>query len=319
MGGSSHKEEDLILVIVAIVGVIALIATPGIVRVLNDEYPNSRFTYKVAIVPLLMIVIPVLLMCLYSQDAGEVIVLRSIGGELVGYTEEAGFHMKAPWQSTISYDVRNNLINLYRDTEYSYDGGAAQGSCVTVNDKGGASADIDLQVVYSLDGDSALKLYEDYGTQSKFTSDVILNDVRAVAREVAGQYDTITLLTNRGEFTKGLREALMQRWDDMGLNVEQVSIQDVRYPDSIKDKYAEAQAAEVAKAKALNDQETAKVSAETKKIEAQGEADANRVLTESLTPEVIQQHYIDTLREIGKSGNLVVVPEGSTPMVNVGE
>ena len=144
-----------------------------------------------------------------------------------------------------------------------------------------------------------------------------MNDVRAVAREVAGRYDTITLLTNRGEFTKGLRDALSTRWGDMGLNVEQVSIQDVRYPDTIKDRYAEAQAAEVAKSKALNEQETAKVEAQTKSIEAQGEADANRVVSESLTPEVIQQHYIDTLGEIGKSGNLVVVPEGSTPMVSV--
>lgn len=309
----------MILIIIAIVAIIAAIATPSLVRVLNEEYPKSHFTNKIIIVPLLVAFICIGMNCVYGQDAGEVCVLINMGGSLAGYTEEAGFHVKAPWQSVVSYDVRNNLISLYRDSEYTYDGGGASGACVTVNDKGGASADIDLQVVYSLDGDSALNLYRDYGSQGAFTEKVILNDVRAVAREVAGQYDTITLLTNRGEFTKGLRDALIQRWNDMGLNVEQVSIQDVRYADSIKDRYAEAQAAEIAKAKALNDQEAAKVEAETRVIEAQGEADANRVLTESLTPEVIQQHYIDTLREIGKSGNLVVVPDGSTPMVNVGE
>lgn len=252
---------------------------------------------------------------IYGQDAGEVVVVRNWGGSLSGYTEEAGFHGKLPWQDTVSYDVRNNLVNLYRDAEYNYDGGAAEGACVTVNDKGGASADVDLQVVYSLDGDSALRLYEDYGTQEKFTRDVVLNDVRAVAREVAGQFDTITMLTNRGEFTRGVRDALTKKWSEMGLNVEQVSVQDVRYPDSITSKYAEAQAAEVAKAQALNEQETAKVQAETRRIEAEGEANANRTLAESLTAEVIQQHYIDALTEIGRAGNLVVVPEGSQPMV----
>lgn len=309
----------MILMVIAVLAILIVLATPHVVRVLNEEYPKSHFTWKVAIIPALIAVVCIGLGSVYAQDAGEVIVIKGLGGTLDGYTEETGFHVKAPWQSTISYDVRNNLINLYRDTEYSYDGGAAQGACVTVNDKGGASADIDLQVVYSLNADSALNLYRDYGTQEKFTSDVILNDVRAVAREVAGRYDTITLLTNRGEFTKGLRDALSTRWGDMGLNVEQVSIQDVRYPDTIKNRYAEAQAAEVAKSKALNEQETAKVEAKTKSIEAQGEADANRVVSESLTPEVIQQHYIDTLGEIGKNGNLVVVPEGSTPMVSVGE
>lgn len=303
----------LLTILIALGIIVTLLWIPKL-RHVGEDFSLPAGT---VVIPLGITGVLVLMGCVYAQDAGEVIVLRSISGSLDGYTETAGFQLKMPWQRTISYDIRNNLVNLYRDAEYRYDGGAAEGACVTVNDKGGASADIDLQVVYSLDGDSALRLYEDYGSQSKFTSDVILNDVRAVAREVAGQYDTITLLTNRGEFTKGLRDALTKRWADMGLNVEQVSVQDVRYPDSIKDKYAEAQAAEVAKAKALNEQETARVEAETKRIKAEGEAKANNELTKSLTPEVLQQHYIDALTEIGKKGNLIVVPEGSMPMIDV--
>lgn len=49
--------------------------------------------------------------------------------------------------------------------------------------------------------------------------------------------------------------------------------------------------------------------------EAQGEADANAVLANSLNDQVIRQHYIDALKSIGKDGNLVVVPEGSQPIV----
>lgn len=305
---------------IAVILLLVALAAPLVVRSYNREYKADASARPFVVGLLALAAVLVATACVYGQDAGEVIVRINLGGSLAGYTEEAGFHVKAPWQSTVSYDVRNNLINLYRDSEYSYDdNGAAQGSCVTVNDKGGASADIDLQVVYSLDGNAAIRLYEDYGTQSKFTSDVILNDVRAVAREVAGQFDTITMLTNRGEFTRGVRDALSDRWADMGLNVEQVSVQDVRYPKTITDRYAEAQAAEVAKAQALNEQETARVTAETRNIEAQGEANANRTLAESLTPEVIQQHYVDTLAKIGKNGNLVVVPMGSTPMVQVGD
>lgn len=268
--------------------------------------------------PVIPTVLAVLLVggsCIYAQDAGDVVVLRNWGGSLAGYTDGAGFHLKAPWQATVRYDVRNNLINLYRDAEYSYDGGRAEGACVTINDKGGASADIDLQAVYSLDADAAMQLYVNYGTQENFTSTVIQNDVRATAREVAGRFDTITMLTNRGEFTAALRDALAVKWEPLGLDVEQVSVQDVRYAGEITARYAEAQEAEIAKAKALNQQEAAKVEAETRVIEAQGMADANRTLAESLTPEVIQQHYIDALTEIGSNGNLVVVPEGSTPLV----
>ena len=54
-------------------------------------------------------------------------------------------------------------------------------------------------------------------------------------------------------------------------------------------------------------------------MQAEKEAEANRILTQSLTDEVLQQRYIDALKSIGKDGNLVVVPQGSTPMVNVGK
>ena len=44
------------------------------------------------------------------------------------------------------------------------------------------------------------------------------------------------------------------------------------------------------------------------------------MLAESLSPEVISQHYIEALEAIGEKGNLVVVPEGATPIVgNVGK
>lgn len=253
--------------------------------------------------------------CLYTQDAGEVIVKKNLGGSLAGYTEEAGFHAKAPWQSTLTFDTRSCLLSLYREQEYKYDGGNADGACVTANDSSGASCDIDLQVVYSLDADAAMQLYVDFGSQKAYTEKVLLNDVRAITREVAGKYDTITLLTARGEFMRGLRDELTAHWSDMGLEVDSVAIQDIRYPDNIKQAYANAQAAEIDKSKAENEQATARVVAETKVIEAKGEAEANEYLSKSLTPEVIQQHYIDALREIGHDGNLVVVPEGSTPIV----
>ncbi len=89
-------------------------------------------------------------------------------------------------------------------------------------------------------------------------------------------------------------------------------MQDVRYPKEITSAYAAAQSAEVQKRKASNEQETAKVEAETKRIKAQGEADANDILNSSLSENVLRQKYIDAL---SNAKNLTVVPDGSVPMV----
>lgn len=186
------------------------------------------------------------------------------------------------------------------------------GKQVTVNDRSGASADIDIQVNYSLDPSAAEYLYSEYGKQQTFTQNYISNDLRSVAREQSGRFDTLTMLTNRGEYTKAVQDALAAKWRKIGLTVEQVSVQDVRYGDEIVKKYNEAQAAEIDKQKAMNEQEVAKTEAETKKIKAQGEADANAVLNESLTDNVLKQHYIDAL---SNADQLVVVPDGADTLV----
>ena len=52
--------------------------------------------------------------------------------------------------------------------------------------------------------------------------------------------------------------------------------------------------------------------AETKRIKAQGEADANKVLNDSLTDSVLRQHYIDAL---DNADQLIVTPDGvNTPV-----
>ena len=276
---------------------------------------KRRVPAAIALAPLALAAVVFVVGCFYAQDAGDVVVLRDLGGNIAGYTSETGFHAKLPWQDCITYDIRNNVITFTKDGSDDYMGGSATGSHVTVNDASGVSADIDIQVNYSLDPSKAVDIYRDYGTQENFVKSVAAIDARSVPREVSGQFDTITMLTDRGAFTQAVQDELASRWEGYGLTIEQVSVQEIRYPESVTSKYAEAQQALIDKEKAQNEQETAKVEAETKKIEAQGEADANAVLTQSLTPEVLQQRYIDALTSIGKAGNLVVVPEGSQPLV----
>lgn len=272
--------------------------------------------------PILTFIVPLVLgvllggsQCIFMQDVGEAVVLRNFGGSLAGYTTEAGIHFKAPWQDALDWDIRNRLINFYRDAEYSYDNGSYNGATVTINDSSGTKADCDVQVIYSINPDAVEQLYADYGTQEAYVASYVSNDVRQTTRDCAGQFSTIQLLTDKESFAKSIQDTLNQRWAESGVVVESVSVQDIRYADSITDAYANAQSAQVEQQRAQNQQETARIEAETLSIEAQGEADANAILTQSLTPEVLQQQYIEALQAAADNGSLIVVPEGSQPIV----
>lgn len=302
----------ILAVVCLIVTIAAIVLFIKVKKGGHEELP----IYFIAI-PLALTVLFAGSSMIYAQSVGEVVVFKNWGGSLAGSDSTAGFGVKMPWQDTVKYDIRNNVLSFMGDEEEDqFEGGSANGSAVTINDAGGASATIDIQVNYSLDPSAAEDLYVNYGSQENFVKSICAVDIRAVPREVSGQFDTISILTARGDFTNAVEDALREKWEPYGLIVEQVSIQNVVYPQSIVDKYAEAQAAEIARATAENNQEVARVEAETKIIEAEGEAEANRILSASLTTQVIQQRYIEALTSIGANGNLVVVPEGSDPIIS---
>lgn len=264
----------------------------------------------------IILILTVCLTCLYTQDVGEVVVIRNLGGELAGYTETAGFHLKAPWQDTIDYDIRNNIINLYRDTDYTYDNGKATGMEVTVYDKSGAQANVDVQVIYSLDPDAAIDLYTKYQAQENFVQIAAVNNVRDAARNASGQFSTIQMLTEREKYAEAIHAKLEASWSNIGLRVEEVNVQDIRYSQNIIDAYNNAQKTEISKVEAQNEQEAQRVRMDTEVMIAEKEAEANKIRSESLTPEILQQEYIDALRSIGNgAGNVIVVPEGTMPVI----
>ena len=285
-----------------------------VIRAKQDEDPKLPIA-----VPGLTLALSLVLagsQCVYTQDIGEAIVLRNFGGSLAGYTADAGIHFKAPWQDALDWDIRNRLINFYRDAEYTYDNGSYSGAAVTINDSSGTKADCDVQVIYSINPDAVEQLYADYGTQEAYVSSYVSNDVRQTTRDCAGQFTTIQLLTDKEAFAKSIQDTLSERWAESGVVVESVSVQDIRYADSITDAYAAAQSAQVEQQAATNKQETARIEGDTKVIEAQKEAEANQTLTQSLTDEVLTSQYIEALKEAASNNNLIITDGSSQLMLN---
>ena len=223
------------------------------------SYDDVEVPIFVKIIPIVALIVFLGLFCVYAQDVGEVCILRNWGGQLAGTTEEAGFHLKAPWQTVIRYDIRNNIVNLYRDSEYDYDNGTATGAEVTVYDKSGAQANVDVQVIYSLDADAAIDLYTDYQKQENFVQIVAVNNVRDAARNCSGKFTTLEMLTNRENYAQSIFDKLAPEWSDLGLHVTEVNVQDIRYSSEIVEAYNAAQKTEISKQNAINEQEAEKV------------------------------------------------------------
>lgn len=256
----------------------------------------------------------------FRQDVGQANVLRDWTGNIVGYETASGLHPKAPWVDVVTFDVRNQravFVTEQEPGEGDNIGGAPDGPQITVQDAEGVTANIDIAIRYSLKPDSVIDIYSQYYNEENLRTRLIFNDIRSVVRSIPGKFTTIDMLTDRNAVQEAILEALESRWEDDGIIVEDVALQEIRYGQSVTAAYAAAQEAQINVQTEQAKLEASKVSAQQKVVQAQAEADANAILNASLTEAILQQRYLDTLKELAAAGNLVVVPEGFNGLVNV--
>ena len=114
-----------------------------------------------------------------------------------------------------------------------------------------------------------------------------------------------------------MSKTLTERFTSRGITLEQVLLRDVRLPQQIT---------QAINAKIAADQEAQKMTfvlqkekqeAERKRIEAEGQAKAQEIVSKSLTPQILDYQRIQALKEIGAHGNMVITGSGGTPLIQV--
>lgn len=224
----------------------------------------------------------------YTQDPGNASVLVSFSGKVSGIDYEQGFRLKAPWTRRVQYDIRNNTLSYVGSGEAVTNGGDASGNQITFQDKDGVTGNLDVSVRYSIRGDKVQGIYDEYKTQQEFVVATLENDVRSKTREIAAKYTTLELFNNRDAIKKDLQAQLKTSWDKLGVDVEEVYLQEVRYSDEVKSTFDKAQ-------NARTDVETAKANQEKARIDAE----TNNIKTNSLSEAILREKLIDAI----KNGN----------------
>lgn len=120
-------------------------------------------------------------------------------------------------------------------------------------------------------------------------------------RDVLGRQDLDELLSNREELNKSLQTIIDNATDPWGIKVSAVTIRDVSIPDSML--------------RALAKQAEAEREKRSRFIIAEGEYQASKRMTDAAklyeqTPMALRLRELQTLAEISREGNLIIVPGG---------
>lgn len=301
----------------------------------QDERDTNRAVARGAtVVGTVLTIIALLFLLLsvgYTQGVGQAKVIIDFGGKIAGQDVSAGVGFKAPWQNVKNWDLfaQEAVYAGGKDGAPDYTGGKVNGQQVTASVKGGAQTDYDLAISYNLDGSKVSDLYKTYRDQERFTRQAVEPVLLAVARDIPTKYTPAEFRgEKRGEATLRIEEELNKRLGTHGIKVTLVTIQNIRYAEDVEASIKAVEVAQQKEAQAQADLRATEVSAQAQVVEANaqaeaaiakaaGEAEANRLLEQSLTPNVLESKRLDTLKSIGDKGNMVIVPEGSTPFVQV--
>lgn len=150
---------------------------------------------------------------------------------------------------------------------------------------------IKVSINYQIDGTKAIDLYKKVGSNYKET--VLEPAIQETVKGVISKYTSEELVTKRSEISLDINKTLDERIKSYGISSISVAINNFDFSEAYNQAIEKKAVAEQEVETSKNQLEKAKVEAETKKVKAQGEAEANKLLESSLTQEIIEQQFIE--------------------------
>lgn len=250
--------------------------------------------------PVLFLVVVLIILMVKSTvtiNSGEAGVLyRTFAGGVV--TDEPplgeGFHLVAPWNRVFIYEVRQQSLE----------------EKMQVLSSNGLEIKLDASVWFEPSYDQLGLLHQEKG--EGYVQRVLQPAVRSAARAVVGRYQPEQLYASKREaIQREIFEETTILLKNQYVQINEVLVRDVSLPPTIKD---------AIERKLRQEQESleyefrltkAEQEAERQRIESEGKARANKILSESLNDKILKEKGIQATIELAKSQNSKVIVIGS--------
>lgn len=214
-----------------------------------------------------------------------------------------GFHVVAPWNEMHVYPVREQQL----DEQMS----------VLSNNGLKITVDVTIRVnpKYDKIGDLHAKFGRDY------INTLVRPEIRSAVRNIIGRFEPEELYSSkRDEVQQLIQEDLEKSLDENYLDLKATLIRDIELPDKVKNAIEVKIEAEQSALKYKYILQQEQQEAERIIIAAKAKAEANKILSSSLTANILQDKGIEATLELANSPNSKVVivggsENGGLPMI----
>lgn len=233
---------------------------------------------------------------------GEVGVVYTAKSGVKEKTLAPGFHFVGPFAKVKDFPISQQQLVLSNNAADFNEKKLEKDTHVDAPADGGM-VKMNMTINYNFIPDRVTGLYEKFNGMDgdQIVESKVKNSILAYIKEVTPKFSVMDIYSTKRaeigqEITKYLNEKLQEEY---GMNISSALIIDVQLDKELQKKVQAKEQAKQDAEKAELDKQTALAQAETDKVKAEaeaavaiekarGQAEANRLLSESITPELIQ-------------------------------
>lgn len=224
--------------------------------------------------------------------AGHVGVIDTFG-QVSERVLQPGLHLRNPFSKVVNLSVQTQEIK----------------ETTSAPSKEGLMMEVDVSILYRVEPNQAKQIYQTVGTN--YQEVVVLPQFRSLVRNTTAQYNAQDLYTSqRQAVTKQLSTDLNSVLSQRGILVEDTPLRNVSLPENLR---------QTIETKLQADQENQRMQfvlakekqeADRKRIEATGQSDAQKILSQGLSDSVLKFRQIEAMQKLADSKNSKVIVLG---------
>jgi len=273
------------------------------------EMTSKKLGWAIGLGGFLLIGVVIFFMSLSTVKQGHVGVVYSANGGVQGEVKTQGVHFVKPWEKVTEYPVALETVTFDN---------------VPLATRDGKPLSMELNFNYSNDPQEVVNIFNKFkgATSTDIEQSFLLSRAKDSALEVTSKYTILEIFQNRGEIQTAIAQHFTDEVGKYGFVVSDFVIgtptPDPQTQEAIQRVVDAQQKLEALRVETQQAEEEAKRKiveaegqAEAEIAEAKGTAEANKLIQESITPELLKKMEMEARIEHGwvevNGANAVVV------------
>jgi prohibitin 1 len=247
---------------------------------------------QIAIIVLLICIIIDIALMVRVVPAGHVGVV-DIFGNVQQHTLKSGINFVFPFARVIMFSVKTQELK----------------EVMKIPSEEGLDINLEISVLYHLDPEKAAEVYKTVGYN--YQEIILIPQFRSVVRGVTASYEAKALYTSaREELSSKINQQLNNQVVPRGITIETTPLRSITLPERLRAAIEEKLQAEQESQRMQFVLEKEKQEAERKRIEAQGIADFQRIVSKGIDEQLLKWKGIEATEKLASSSNAKIVIVG---------